>query len=152
MWAAAQRDGRLAQYRWRPLLNAAVWLTPTARVPCSNAADIGERKIWTQSEFCTCRNSVREQDPPLTYTQCTSGGDGWTLCKVSLASGERRRCSNDAKTWILLKFAGVPKHLLVFPKLTNPSQPLVGWSSRYCEDMWWRYCCLTSFSDCWCMP
>jgi len=38
MWANAQRDGRTAYYRWRPLFNAAVWLTPTTRVPCSNAA------------------------------------------------------------------------------------------------------------------
>ena len=38
MWANAQRDGRPAKYRWRPLLNAAVWLTPTTTVPCSNAA------------------------------------------------------------------------------------------------------------------
>jgi len=38
MWANAQRDGRRAEYRWRPLFNAAVWLTPTTRVPCSNAA------------------------------------------------------------------------------------------------------------------
>ena len=38
MWVNAQRDGRSAEYRWRPLLNAAVWLTPTTRVPCSNAA------------------------------------------------------------------------------------------------------------------
>jgi len=30
MWANAQRDGRPAEYRWRPLLNAAVWL-------CNNA-------------------------------------------------------------------------------------------------------------------
>ena len=29
MWANAQRDGRPAKYRWRPLFNAAVWLTPT---------------------------------------------------------------------------------------------------------------------------
>ena len=34
----AQRDGRPAEYRWRPLSNAAVWLTPTTRMPCSNAA------------------------------------------------------------------------------------------------------------------
>jgi len=33
MWANAQPDGRPAEYRWRPLLNAAVWLTPTTRVP-----------------------------------------------------------------------------------------------------------------------
>jgi len=32
MCANAQRDGRPAYY------NAAVWLTPTIRVPCSNAA------------------------------------------------------------------------------------------------------------------
>ena len=38
MWANAQRDGRPAEYRWRLLLNAAVWLTPTTRMPCSNAA------------------------------------------------------------------------------------------------------------------
>ena len=38
MWANAQRDGRPAEYRWRPLFNAAVWLTPTTRLPCSNAA------------------------------------------------------------------------------------------------------------------
>ena len=38
MWANAQRDGRPAEYRWRPLFNAAVWLTPTTTVLCSNAA------------------------------------------------------------------------------------------------------------------
>jgi len=37
MWANAQRDGRPAEYRWHPLFNAAVWLTPTSRVSCSNA-------------------------------------------------------------------------------------------------------------------
>jgi len=31
------------------------------------------------------------------------------------------------------------------PKLTKWSQLLVGRSSPYCEDMWRRYCCLTSF-------
>jgi len=38
MSANAQRDGRPAEYRWCPLFNAAVWLTPTTRMPCSNAA------------------------------------------------------------------------------------------------------------------
>ena len=38
MWANDQRDGRPAEYRWRPLFNEAVWLTPTTREPCSNAA------------------------------------------------------------------------------------------------------------------
>ena len=38
MWANAQRDGRPVEYSWRPLFNAAVWLTPTTRVPCNNVA------------------------------------------------------------------------------------------------------------------
>jgi len=39
MWANAQHDGRPAEYRWRPLVQRRkVWLTPTTRVPCSNAA------------------------------------------------------------------------------------------------------------------
>jgi len=37
MWANAQRNGRPAEYRWRPLFNAAKCGTPTAGVPCSNA-------------------------------------------------------------------------------------------------------------------
>jgi len=31
MWANDQRDGSPAEYRWRPLFNAAIWL-------CGNAA------------------------------------------------------------------------------------------------------------------
>ena len=31
------------------------------------------------------------------------------------------------------------------PELVNRSQPLVGRSSPYCEDMWKRYCSLTNF-------
>jgi len=72
MWADAQRDGHPAEYRWCPLLNAADWLTPTARVPCSNAANTGELKTWTQSEFCTWQNSVMVQEPVLMYIYTVS--------------------------------------------------------------------------------
>ena len=36
-------------------------------------------------------------------------------------------------------------NLLGCPKQPNRSQPLVGWSSPYYEDVWRTYCCLTSF-------
>jgi len=36
-------------------------------------------------------------------------------------------------------------NLLGCPKLRDRSQPLVGRSSPYYQDMWRRYCCLTSF-------
>ena len=39
MWANAQHDGRPAEYSWRPLFNAAVWMTTHySRVPYSDAA------------------------------------------------------------------------------------------------------------------
>ena len=81
MWANAKRDGRPAEYRWRPLLNAAKF-------------------DWRPLLDC---------------------------CAVTLPRRETR--------W----------NLQGCPKLANRSQPLVGRSSPYYQDMWRRYCCLTSF-------
>ena len=81
MWSNAQRDGRPAKYRWRPLFNAA--------------------------EF------------------------GWCPLLECRAVTQPRRESR----W----------NLQASPKLANRSQPFVGRSSPYYEDMWRRYCCLTSF-------
>jgi len=62
MSADAERDGHppniggaLCESSVMPLLvpRRKVWLTPAARVPCTNAVNIGECKTWTQSEFCT---------------------------------------------------------------------------------------------------
>ena len=76
MWADAQLDGRPAEYRGRRLRkfrNSIPYITPqsladtAAAVPCSNAANIGEGKTWTQSEYCIWQNSVRGQEPPQMY-------------------------------------------------------------------------------------
>jgi len=42
--------------------------------------------------------------------------------------------------------AALPNISAGCPKLPNRSQPLVGRSSPYSEDMWGRHCCLKSFS------
>ena len=120
------------------LLTCKVWLTPGAGVPCSNAANIGERKTWTQSEFCKWRNSVKGPEPLKMYIWCSSPGDGQTSCKVWLASGERHRYSNKVKTRIPLKFAGVPQTPEPISAASVPKFAIL-W------DMWRRYCCLTSF-------
>jgi len=49
--------------------------------------------------------------PPKMYKQCSSPEHGQILCKVWLASGERRRCINEGKTRNPLKFAGVSQTL-----------------------------------------
>ena len=89
MWANAQRDGRPAEYRWRPLFNGAKF--------------------------------------------------GWRPLLECRAVTKPRRETR----W----------NLLGCPKQPNRSQPLVGQSSPYCEDMWGRYCCLARFfSDCRYVP
>jgi len=81
MWANAQRDGRPAEYRWRPLFNAAKF--------------------------------------------------GWRpLLEWRAVTLPRRETS-----W----------NLQGCPKLANRSRPLVNRISPYYQDMWRRYCCLTSF-------
>jgi len=45
-----------------------VWLTPTARVPCSNAASIGERKTWTQSKFAYDKIPLKGKNPENVYS------------------------------------------------------------------------------------
>jgi len=109
MWANAQRHGRPAEYRrcpvpnaaklgWRPLLDCRAVTLP-----------IGESKTWmTQSELCTWQNSVTEQQRQKCIISIRPG-KGQTLCKVWLASVERRRCSNAAKTRNPLEFAEVPQ-------------------------------------------
>ena len=84
------------------VLRRKVWLTPTARVPCSNAANI-EGKTWTQGTW----QSVRGQKPPTMYISCTSPEDCQTSCKVWLTSVERRRCSNEDRARNRLKFSAM---------------------------------------------
>jgi len=86
MWANAQHDGRPAEYRWRPLFNA---------------AKFGGRPLLE------CR--------AVTLPRCE-------IC------------------WNL---QGCPKLISL-----NRSQPLVGRSSPYYQNMWRRYCYLIRFSDC----
>jgi len=73
MWATAQRDGRPAKYIWRHLFNAAVWLTPTTRVPCSNAA-----KMWNPLKFAgvpQTRQQISAASGPKCIMLWGRGGD-----------------------------------------------------------------------------
>jgi len=114
------------------------WLTSAAGVPYSNAANIGERKTWTQREFYTWQNSVTGKSSrkciyniPAHETAKHRAKYGWPPVSDvgAILTPRRETCWN----------------LLGCPKLTNLSQPLVGWSSPYCEDMWRMCRRLTSF-------
>jgi len=83
MWANAQRDGRPTEYKWRPLFNAAVcpavWLTPTSRAPCSNAAKTrkplkfaGVPKLTKRSQPLVGRSSPYCKDMWMRYCCLTS--------------------------------------------------------------------------------
>jgi len=96
---------------------------------------------WTQNEFCTWPNPLRGQEPPKMY----------------IVYQPRRRPSI-VQSLVDVRFSDVkPRretrwNLLGCPKLVNRSQPLMGWSSTYYENMWKRYCCLTSFPHCRYLP
>ena len=60
-----------------------VWLMAAARVPCSNAANIGVCKTWTQSEFCSWQNSVRGKSP----RKCIHGAPAHEMDKAPAKFG-----------------------------------------------------------------
>jgi len=117
MWADAQRHGRPAEYRGRslrkfrnsiPYTTRKVWLTPAAGVPCSNAANIGKGKTWTQSEFCTWQNSVRGQEPPIMYIVYQPRRRP-NIVQSLVGFRGATSCSNEANMRNPLKFGGVPQ-------------------------------------------
>jgi len=63
MWTNAQHHDRPAEYSWRPLFNAAVWLTPTTRVQWQDAKPV---------EICKLARPNRSQ--PLVAEIC------WATC------------------------------------------------------------------------
>jgi len=76
--------------------------------------------------------------PNMMATLANIGGAFCSTLQVWLTPTTRVPCSNTAKTWSLLKLAGVP---LTSEPISAASQP----SSPYCKDTWGRYCCSTSF-------
>ena len=144
MWANAQRDGRPAEYRWRPLLNAGVWLAPTTQVPCSNVANIGERKTWTQSKFCTWQNSVMGYEPRNVYIVYPPKKRLNIVQSLVDLRWAYRRCSNEAKTrnpfnicWVSQTPEPISAANANGPKFTI-----------LCENMWRRYCCFLIVDTC----
>ena len=78
----AQRDGRPAEYRWRPLLNAVHQIA----------------KIFAPSKFPLGGKSPQK---------CVLAHETAKHHAVWLTSAERRWCSNEAKMRNPLRFAGV---------------------------------------------
>ena len=73
----------------------------------------------------------------------------WSPCRTQAAPSVQRR-----KVWLTpttrCRAVTLPRretrwNLQGCPKLPDGSEPLVGRSSPYCEDMWRKYRCLTSF-------
>jgi len=80
MAAQPNIDGAICESSVIPFLvpRRKLGLTPAAGVPCSNAANTGEGKTWTQSKYCAWQNSVTGQEPLKMYIWCTSPGDSQT--------------------------------------------------------------------------
>jgi len=131
MWPMPHRDGRHA----------------TTRVPCSNAANIGECKTWTQSEFSPGKiplggKSRRKNIYSVPAHQETAKHGtkfGWPLLNDVAAVTEPMRETR----W----------NLLGCLKPANRSQPLMGRSSAYYEGHMEEILLFNKlFSDCRYLP
>ena len=79
MWANAQRDGRPAEYRWRPLFNAAKFGWRPLQMPCRNAA-----KTRNQLKFAGYPKLVNRSQP-LVGRSSPYCGDMWrTYCCLTI--------------------------------------------------------------------
>jgi len=140
MWANAQHDGRLAEYRWRCVLNAAkfgsrpLFECRAVTLPIQQSARLGGRKVNFAPGKIPLRGNSRRKcinSLPAQETAKHRAKFGWLPLSDVAAVKKPRRESR----W----------NLLWCPKPANRSQPLVGRNSPYCWDMWRGYCCLTSF-------
>ena len=111
-----------AKFGWRPLLECrAVTLPIYSRLACKVNFALGKVPLVGKSP-------QNVYNVPAQYTTKHRAKFGWPpLSDVGAVMKPRRETR-----W----------NLLGCPKLDNRSQPLVGRSSPYYEDMWRRYCCL----------
>ena len=129
MWANAQPGGHPAEYRWRPLMNAAKFgwrpllecravmlkIQQNARLGCKVNFARGKIRLGDKST----RKSICSV--PAQETVKHRAKFGWPpLSDVSAVTKTRPETN-----W----------NLSECPKLVNRSQPLVGWRSTYCENM-----------------
>jgi len=103
-----------------------VWLTPTARVPCSNAANIEHHKTWRQTELCTWENSVIGQEPPKRMYSVPAQQMAKHCAKFGW-SPLRCQWSNEAKMRNPTKFAGVPQTHQPISAVSGPEFTILLW-------------------------
>jgi len=119
MWADAQRDGRPAEYRWRRLRkfrNSTPWTTPQslADAGCWSAVHAVALLIYENARLGRKVNFARGEipaggkSPQNVYIYSVPAQRRANIVQSSVGLyGERRRCSNEAKTRKPLTFAGV---------------------------------------------
>jgi len=114
-------------------------------MPCCDAANIGERKTWTQSEFCTWQNSVRGQEPPKCIYSVPVQETAKHRAKFGWPPLSDVTAINEANTRNTLKFAGVPQTRQPMSAANGPKFTIF-WGHAQEILMFNRF-----FSDCQCL-
>ena len=86
MWANAQRDGRPAEHRWRPLFIAAVWLTPTTRC---RAVTLPRRETRWNLQGCL---KLPDRSQPLVGRRSPYCEDIWRTYRCLAACSRFQTC------------------------------------------------------------
>jgi len=151
MWVNAQRDGRPAEYRCRPLRKF------RNSIPCTTPQTLADARCWTAVQYRRDRCQYRRTQDLDVYSEYCTGqnsvrGKSFRKCIYSVPAHETAKHLAKFGWPPVSDVAAVTKarsetssNLLGCPKLQNRSQPLVGRSSPYIVRTWRRYCRLTSF-------
>ena len=139
MWADAQRDGRPAEYRWCPPLNAETFgWRPILECRARRAVTLPYRKTQNLNAkwiLHLAKFRQRARAAENVYTVYPSR----RRPNIVQSLDERRCCINNPTRETRWNLMGCPKR-------ANRSEPVMGRSSPYCGNLWMRYCYLTSFS------
>ena len=99
--------------------------------------------VGSQERHQGCKNLYQLECGPMPNMTAAQSNIGGNLCWMLLIKFGSPPLSNVGA--VTKPRCETHWHMLGCPKLANQSQPLMGGSSPHCEDMWSRYCCLTSF-------
>ena len=128
-------DGALCESSVIPFLvrRHKVLLMPTARVWCSNAANIAETRVGSKVNFARGKIPLWGKSTGKCIYSVPVQEMAKHLCEVWLTSVEWRHCSNKAKTRKPLKFAGVAQTRQQISAIGGPKFIILcGHEGKYC--------------------
>jgi len=95
------RDGALCKSTVIPFIVAPCnfWQTPAARVPCSNAANIGECRTWTHRKKEKRKKKIENTAAKYNVRICYAGRLSLGMYRIPVVSGHLSLSGSGSSSW-----------------------------------------------------